>query len=317
MTGVLVTGASTPVGQALVESLMADPRVERVLAVAAEPRWQGASSTKLTYLHADLSRSRHLRRLLFGPARDLSIGAVVHGALHRHRVQGGQRIHRLNVESTREMLHLCERHPTIRRFVFRSTAEVYRVRPENAGLLGEEHPLELGPGMPQGVRDRVEADITVCMRMGLTGLSIVVLRCAEILAPGVGSQLFDYLNAEVCFRPLGFDPMLHVLSIEDAVEAMRLAVHADAQGVLNVPGADVLPLSRAIALTGRPTVPVPGPLLGPIYGLRAWVRGAQFRYGLNRWRLRFSGVLDGTRAAEVLGFEPSHPVAWDRLVGPR
>jgi UDP-glucose 4-epimerase len=314
MTSVLVTGATTPIGRALVDALVDEPRVDAVLAVAVEPRWTGRPSDKLTYLQADLTRSRRIRRLLFGPARDLGIDTLVHGALHRSATDRGPRVHRLNVESTRELLHLAERHPTLSRFVYRGFAEIYRLRPEFGGLIGEEHPLDLSSKMPQRVRDRVEADLSVCTRMGMTDhLSIAVLRSAEVLAPRTGSQLHDYLRSRVCFRPLGFDPMLQILSVPDAVDALRRAVLSEAQGVFNVPGHDVLPLSRVIALAGRTDVPVPGPLLGPLYLARSRVLGTQFIYSLNKWRFHFSGVLDGSRAERVLGYRPSHPVRWDEL----
>ena len=316
MSGVLVTGATTPVGHALVEALVADPNVDVVLAVAREPRWPGRSDRKLTYLSADLTRSRRIRRLLFGPARDLGITVLVHRALHRSAADRGSKVRRLNVESTRELLHLAERHPTIERFVYRSFAEVYRVRPQLGGVIGEDHPLELSPGMPQRVRDRVEADLTVCTRMGMTdGLSIAVLRLAEVLAPRSGSQLYDYLRSRVCLRPLGFDPMLQVISVDDAVAALRGAIHSNAQGVFNVPGYDVLPLSVAIARARRREIPMPGPMLGPLYAARALTRGTEFRWDLNRWRFQFSGVLDGRRAADVLGYAPATPVRWDAIEG--
>lgn len=314
MSGVLVTGASTPLGCGVVEALIADSRVSSVVAVAREARWCGAASDKLAYVSADLTRSRDRRRLLFGPAREHGVRVVVHGPLRRSPVDGGRRVHVLNVESTRELLHLAERHPTIERFVYRSFAEIYRVRPEGGAVLDEENPLELSPRMPGGVRDRVEADLTVCTRMGLApSLSIAVLRCAELLASSSGSQLHDYLLSRVCLRPLGFDPMMMLLSLEDAVSAFVSAVHAEAQGVFNVAGADVLPLSRAIELAGRRDVPLPGPLLGPLYALRSALRGTQFSYELNRGRFHFSGVLDGTRAARELGYEPRHPIDWEAL----
>lgn len=313
--GVLVTGASTPLGRALVGALLEEPRVSAVLAVALEPRWGLPTGKKLTYRAADLTRSRDLRRLLFGPARELGVRAVIHAALHRNATESGPRIHALNVETTREMLHLAERHDTIRRFVYRSFSDVYRIRPEGGGVIGEEHPLELSKWMPTGVRDRVEADLTVCTRMGMApSLSIAVLRCAEILAPASGSQLFDYLSARVCFKPLGFDPMIQLLSLDDAVVALVRAALSDAQGVFNVPGADVLPLSRVIALAGRRAVAVPGPLLGPLYAARRVVRGTQFSYPLNRFRFHVSEVLDGHRAERELGYRPEHPIDWPALV---
>lgn len=310
MTGVLVTGATTPLGRALVSSLIDDRSVSAVLAVAAEDAWPFETDPRLHYVQVDLTRDRGIRNLLFGPARDLSVRTVVHSALRRDVRARGQAAHALNVGSSRQMLHLAERHPTIRRFVFRSYDDVYAIDEETPALIGEEQPLEMSPDLPQLVRDRVEADVTVCMRMGMSSLSIAVLRCAEVLAPNSGSQLWDYLHAPVCFRPLGYDPMLHVLSIEDSVAATRLAIASDAQGVFNIGGADVLPLSAAIASWGRRGVAIPGPLLGPLYALRARTQGTQFRYYLNRPRFHFGGVLDGRRAREVLGYEPSHPIDW-------
>lgn len=310
MSGVLVTGATTPFGRALVERLLARRDGGAVLAVAAERVWPGAQHRRLHYLPIDLTRSRDVRELLFGPARDLAIEGVVHSAHHRSVRARGRRVHALNVDATREMLQLAERHPTIRRFVYVGSAEVYRIDADLPGVVGEDHPIEMGPEMPQRLRDRVEADLTVCTRMGLSPLSIAVLRLAEIVAPESGSQLHDYLSSSVCYRAIGYDPMLDVISVEDAARAAELALASRAQGVFNVPGADVLPLSAAIAAAGRTSIPVPGAMIGPLYAARALARGTEFDWALNRWRFRWSGVLDGARAKRELGYVPQQGVRW-------
>jgi UDP-glucose 4-epimerase len=310
---VLVTGATTPFGRALCAALLRGDAGRRVVGVGLETPGVGLAlpaHRHFTYLRADLSRSREIHDLLFGPARELGVETIVHGSLHRRADGDGRHVHELEVESTRGLLGYAEGHPTIRRFVLRSSADVYRVQYDQPVLIGEDHPLVLSRRMPQRLRDRVEADVTVVMRMGLSPLRIAVLRFAEILAPSSGSQLFDYLSSRVCLRPLGFDPMLQLLTIEDAVRASVLAVSSDAQGVFNAPGKDVLPLSRAIERAGRVGVAVPGPLLAPLYRLRARTQGTDFRYELNRWRFHFSGVLDGRRAREVLGYEPRTGVDW-------
>ena len=156
----------------------------------------------------------------------------------------------------------------------------------------------------------MEADLTVCARMGLSELEIVVIRAAECVGPRVGSQLFDYLRSRVCLRPLGYDPVLNVISIADLVEALRLAVHSRAQGVFNIAGVDTLPLSALVRAAGRVGVPLPGPLLSPLYRLRQLTRGTAFRYDLNLWRFHFSGVPDDRRARQVLGYQARHPVCW-------
>jgi nucleoside-diphosphate-sugar epimerase len=106
--------------------------------------------------------------------------------------------------------------------------------------------------------------------------------------------------------------MLNVLSIADAVVAIRAALRSPETGVFNIPGADTLPLSRAIAESIRVDMPVPGPLLAPLYGLRRWIAGFEFRYDLNLKKFHFGGVLDGGRARQLLGYVPHHPVEWPR-----
>ena len=178
-------------------------------------------------------------------------------------------------------------------------------------MLDEDDPLDFDPGSPQWVRDRVEADLTVCAHFG-GRLKIAVLRCAELLAPDSGSQLWDYLSSRVCLRPLGFDPMLDVLSLDDAAAAFVAAAQHAQSGVFNIPGADRLPLSRAIAESLRLDIAVPGPLMSPLYRLRRMVADFDFRYDLNVRRFHLGGVLDGRRAHEAFGYVPRVPAQWPR-----
>jgi hypothetical protein len=104
--------------------------------------------------------------------------------------------------------------------------------------------------------------------------------------------------------------MINLLSLEDAAHALQLAVHGRVAGVFNIPGADTLPLSAIIRRWGRHDVPVPGPLLAPLYRLRTWAVGFEFRYDQHLSRFHFGGVLDGTQAAETLGYRPVHRITW-------
>jgi len=317
MRAALVTGATTPLGRRVVDALANDASFDRVLAVGGEPPNAPAPpESRVVYRRVDLTKRRNLHDLLFGVGRELGVSVVVHLALHRDARDEGPSVRALNVEATRELLHQCERLPELERFVFKSSSSVYHIDPRRSALLTEEDPLELSPSAPQSVRDRVEADLTVCTRVGSSRLEVAVLRCAEILAPGVGSQLHDYLSSRLCLRPIGFDPMLNVLSLEDATRALAAAVSSRATGVFNVPGADTLPLSLAIELSGRFGIPVPGVLLAPLYRVRASALGMEFRYDVNHRRFHFSAVLDGTRAERELGFGPETRVRWPDLTSP-
>lgn len=304
MSAVLVTGATTPFGEALVAALAAADDVSHVLAVGLEPRWPACPPEKATYASVDLTRERNVRDLLFGPARALGVRTVVHGAHHRSLKVTGASAHALHVEATRQLLDLTERHATIARFVYASSAEIYRHGADLPSLLGEDHPIELSSDAPQRLRDRVEADLTVCARAGLGRCELMVLRFAELLAPDSGSQLADYLGSRVCLRAMGFDPMIEAISIDDAVRATLAAVRSHAQGVVNVPGADVLPLSVAIEKAGRTALLLPDPAVSALYAARALTRRTEFAWALSRWRFRWGGTLDGERAARVLGYVP-------------
>lgn len=307
---ILVTGATTPLGGEVVRRLLTDPAVEHVLEAGAEPFLGDAP--RLSYRRCDLTRERAVHDLVHGDARAHGVDTVIHLALHRSARDEGPRIHARNVLALRQLLAACAAVPTIARFVYPSSAAVYALRASGPALLDEDAALEFDPEAPQWIRDRVEADLTVCARMGMSRLAIVVLRTAEILAPDMGSQLWDYLRSRVCLRPLGFDPMINVISLEDAAAAVVLAAGARGQGVYNVAGADTLPLSRLIARWGRRDVPVPRPLLAPLYRLRAGATGLEFRFDLNLRRFQFGGLIDDARARADLGYRPTHPLRWPR-----
>ncbi|RME76214.1 MAG: hypothetical protein D6776_01620 [Planctomycetota bacterium] len=310
---ILVTGATAPVGRAVCGALLARPEVELVFAVGREPPERaglGSHGGRLCYRQADLAGWRRMHDLLFGPARRAGIEVLAHLAWHRSS-HTGRRVHALHVEALRSALEALDRHPSLRRVVLRSHADVYRVAPHLATIVDESHPLRIGDPAPQWLLDRVEADLEAAVRVGASGGEICVLRCAEVLAAGTGSQLYDYLSAPVCFTPLGFDPMLNLLSLEDVADAIaRACTAASARGIYNVPGADTLPVSECIRLAGRIELPLPGPCLDGLYELRRAVRGADFSYRHNERRLHFPAVLDGGRIAREFGYRPRVPLRW-------
>ena len=311
LRNVLVTGASTPLGERLIWRLLEDSRVNSVVAACDEHEPLAIpENDRLKMVAVDMRKQRRIHSLLFGVAKEWCVDTLVHTAHEESAIKEGAKVRQHNVESLRSILSFAERHSSIKRLVIRSFGEVYQVQRDLPVLIGEDHPLNMNSGAPQFVRDRVEADLTACARMGLSSLQIVVLRMAEILAPSSGSQMFDYLQSVMCFRPVGYDPMLNFLSLEDAAASLQRAIHQNEQGVFNVPGADTLPLSKTIQRWGRVSVPTPETVLSAIYRVRRVVRGAEFRYGMNRRRFHYSGVLDGRRAMEVLKYIPSYPIDW-------
>jgi nucleoside-diphosphate-sugar epimerase len=306
MSRILITGATTPLGFELIGRLLSLETTEAILTVTRDEldTSRFGNDSRLHVERADLTRERDVRTLMKGSVRDLGIDAVVHGPLHRSALDRGRNVHAMNVESTRSLLMRLQSHPTVRRFVYRSFSEVYKLEDHLPTLIGEDHPLEFSRDAPQRVRDRVESDLSVCAIQGMIPCSIAVLRCAEVLAPKSGSQLWDYLQSAVCFRPAGYNPIVNVASVQDIASAICRALESDSQGVFNIPGADTLPLGELVKAFKKRSVPIPGPLIAPLYRLRTGLLRAEFRYDLNRARFHLNGVLDGRRAKEALGYEP-------------
>jgi nucleoside-diphosphate-sugar epimerase len=310
---VLLTNVDTPLGDALLQTLLREPDVERVIAWRSGPRAaDAATDPRVRYEQLDLHHDRELWRALFGAARELEINCVIHDPIalftgHRPQLDWPRVI-----DESRRLLLYCTQHSSIRHFVLRSSIEVYRLAADLPVLIQEEHPLDLASSSPR-VRSLVETDFYACSRAIQDGLQIAVVRCAEGLAAGIGSDLFDYLCAPLCLRPLGFDPMLNLISVQDTARALAAAAFHAGRGVFNAPGCDVLPLSRLIALTGRRSLPLPGGLLSPLYRLRAAATGAQFYYPGHARRFHHGSILDGRHAAQALDYRPQCAIEFGRL----
>ncbi len=311
-TGLLISGGTQPLGIALARRWR---RRGPVVVLGAEPESAVRLPAGVAYVQVDLTHERSVEDVVRREARAHGTTAIVNLAFHRdpHRDEP-----ELNVEATRAFLRIARDISTVRQFVHRSTSDVYRHRGDQPDVIREDCPLNHDPTAPRWVRERVEGDSMACAASGTSpGLRISILRCAEILAPDMGSQLFDYLGSRVCLRRMGFDPMLNLLSLRDATRAFELALLDGPEGPVNVPGADTLPLSRAIRLWGRSGLPVPSRLLGPLYRLRRTIRGATFNYRVNLDRFHYNGVLCGSRARSTMGYEPEAPIVWRGSTAPR
>ena len=312
--GVCVTAFGAPPARHLLEALSADPAISRVVCVRA----RALSATPpavpaVHWLEADFDSYRGLRTLLSSEALR-GVDTLIHFPSEwtdelQHDGQG-----KTSSDSTHALLQAAEEHSAIDRFVLRSFGSLYRLDSREPVFIDERHALDL-VHLPKRLRACAEADFVACEKLAGNRMKIVILRCAEVLAREHASQLFDYLNSRVCLRALGYDPMLNVLSLADFAQAIRLAASANVTGIFNIPGRDTLPLSELIHKTGRLDLPLPGPLLRPLYNLRARLTERRFEYATDAVRFHFGAVLDGQKARAQLGYVPRHPVAFDQLFG--
>lgn len=299
---VAVTGATGDLGTLLLPLLEADPRVESILALdIARPEHVGG---KLTYRRVDLARPGADRALAEAITEHRS-DALFHLAFLFSPIQNSTFAHELEVIGTLHVLAAVAELPGVRRLVLPSLTAVYGARSANPAFLDEGAPLH---GCPPSrfISDKVEVEKQVeSFRPRHPEKKVVVLRFAPILGPSVDNPVTRFLRARLVPTLLGFDPLWQALHEHDAARALHLSLHSEAEGVLNVVGDGVLPLSGIVRLAGGRVLPLPHPVA------RGAIRllNAAGRLGVPMTLLdyiQYSWVADGRRAQLELGYTPRY-----------
>jgi len=250
------------------------------------------------HLQVDL-RSRRTRDVF----RSGDVDAVIHlGLMHDPR-RTAEELHTWNVVGTARLLEDCADFK-VRKVVFLSSANVYGPRADNTQFLTEEAPLMAAVDFP-AIRDLVEADMQATSffwRSGGRDLETVVLRPVHILG-SVRNAASNYLRLKRIPVIMGYDPMVQVIHERDVTEAIVLSLREGIHGVLNLAGPGEVPLSVVIRELKKPTIPLPAPMF------EAMVKG-MWRFHLTSFpvpeltHIRYTCMVDGSRARKVLGFRP-------------
>jgi UDP-glucose 4-epimerase len=311
---VLIAGATSVIGRQVVEQLYYDDRnVGHIMAVALESQkpyyFDEYDTARFSYHSLNILKPRELTNLFLSERfRDARIDTVLHLAfMHRSDASGGER-HELNVDGTRAMLLKCAETEGIRKFVFLSSWDVYRLKPHNPVLLDERSDLNFAQRTHGWIKDRVDADMQCRAMMDHPRLQVVVLRPTGIVGRNVRLPMNEFLSSRICPMVAGFNPMVNLIHTFDVMRAIRCAVHRPVKGVFNVVGQETAPLSEFIRLAGRVSIHLPEVALNPFNAL-------QRRLGLTQWdstvypeRFKFSCLLDGKKAEDILGYKPTHHV---------
>lgn len=255
---VLVTGAGRRLGAAVLRDLVresgAGSPARRIVAVdqhepLAEDRVEGVETVR-----ADL-RTPSVAMLIakVRPHTILHLDVLAAAAQAGGRTTMKER----NVIGTMQLLAACQKAPSVRRLVVKSSAAVYGCAPRDPALFTEETEPHRLPRSGYG-KDVTEIEGYVRgFSRRRPDVAVTVLRFASFLGPGVETPFVDYLGLPVLPTVLGFDPRLQFVHIDDVVRAVRLAAGDSHPGTYNVAGAGALTLSQIARRLGRPTVSLP------------------------------------------------------------
>ncbi|MEU4317096.1 NAD-dependent epimerase/dehydratase family protein [Nocardia sp. NPDC024068] len=299
---VLVTGASRYFGGNVVCSLASDPDIERVIAVdvlTPSPPLRRRMG-RAEFVRADI-RNPLIRKVI----ERYQVDTVVHTAVLSQPPSGGGRVAMkdMNVLGAMQLFAVCQKSPTVRRVVLRSTSGVYGGSAKDPAKFTEEMSARRAPG-GWFARDLIEIEgFARGLARRRPDINAITLRLAPIVGPGLGGRAAQMLRSPITPTVLGRDARMQFLHEEDAVAALVHATRSGPGGTYNVAGDGALSLSQAVRRAGRVAVPVPWSvfrtvgrtLMGPV--MRDF-SSEQLDYFL------FGCGLDTTRMRTELGFEP-------------
>ena len=304
---VLVTGVSRYLGSRLASVLAADPSIERVVGVdtvAPRPE-QAALLGRTEFVRADIRNP-----LIAKVIAQAEVDTVVHMNVIATPLGAGGRtaMKEINVIGTMQLLAACQKAPSMRKLVVKSTTAVYGSSPRDPALFTEDvEPRSL----PKSgyAKDAVEVEGYVRgFGRRRPDVTLSLLRFTNFVGPAIDTPLTRYFQLPVVPTVLGFDPRIQLCHEDDGIEVLARAVREDHPGIYNVGGSGVLLLSQALRRLGRPSLPIPSPAVSIV--ARAF-RGAglvdfspeQMRY------LEHGRVADVSRLSAELGWSPRSTAA--------
>ena len=177
----------------------------------------------------------------------------------------------MNVIGTMQLLAACQKAPSVRRVVLKSTTAVYGSSSRDPALFDEAMTPK---DFPSGGYAKDAVEIEGYLRgfaRRRPDVSVTVLRFANLIGPRIDTVFTRYFALPVVPTVLGYDARVQLLHEEDALAVLERAASLELPGTFNVAADGVLMLSQAIRRAGRIAIPVPGPAVGPVSRI---VRGA-------------------------------------------
>jgi UDP-glucose 4-epimerase len=295
---VLVAGVAQYLGGRFARLLARDPDVSRVVGVDVVPPEEDLDGVE--FVRADI-RKPVIAKVLARVRADTV--AHLNGIAASSDAGGRASMKEINVIGTMQLLAACQKVPTVRRLVVKSTGAVYGASCRDPAMFTEETDPRSAPTDGWG-RDATDVEGYVRdFSRRRPDVEVSVLRLADVLGSGIRSPLTEYFGLPVLPTVAGFDARLQFLHEDDALEALRRATVGPACGVVNVAGDGVITLSQAARLSGRPVVPVPQ-LFSDVVGQMVRRLGVvDFSSDQVRF-LSFGRGMDTTRMRQVLGLSP-------------
>jgi len=304
---VLVTGACRFLGGYLTARLAQNPMIKGVIAVdaIAPSKDMLRRMGRAEFVRADI-RNPFIAKVI----RNGDVDTVVHAAAASYapRSGGTAALKEINVMGAMQLFAACQKAPSVRRVVLKSTSEVYGSSAHDPVMFTEDS-TSRRPFRDGFAKDSL--DIEAYAR-GLgrrrPDIAVTILRLANMIGPAMDTTLSRYLAGPLVPTMFGRDARLQLLHEQDALGALERAAMAAKAGTFNIGADGIMMLSQAIRRAGRIPLPVPGFGVWALDSLRRANRyneisRDQFDY------LSYGRVMDISRMRSELDYQPKWTTA--------
>jgi len=218
---------------------------------------------------------------------------------------GRARMKEINVIGAMQLLAACQKAPSLRRLVVKSSTAIYGSEYTDPASFREDVSSRTPPKHGFG-KDALEVEAYVrAFGRRRKDVDVSILRFANLLGPRVDSAFQSLFTLPMVPTVLGYDPRLQFCHEEDAVAVLERAVTEDHPGIFNVAGDGVLYLSQCVRLAGRLPSPIPLPFVAGVASALRRTRRADIASDQLRF-MQFGRVVDTSRLKDVLGYTPRY-----------
>ncbi|MEZ0340198.1 SDR family oxidoreductase [Mycobacterium sp. pV006] len=304
---VLVTGACRFLGGYLVARLAQNPRIEHVIAVDAIAPSKDLLRRmgRAEFVRADI-RNPFIAKVI----RTGDVDTVVHAAAASYAPRSGGRamLKEHNVMGAIQLFAACQKAPSVRRVILKSTSEVYGSSARDPVLFTESSSRRRPPG--EGfARDSIDIEgYARGLGRRRPDIAVTILRLANMIGPAMDTALSRYLAGPVVPTVVGHDPRMQLLHEQDALGALEHATIAGKAGTFNIGASGIIMMSQAIRRAGRIPLPLPRSALVVVDSLWRATRNTE----LDREQLdylSYGRVMDTSRMRAELGYTPKWTTA--------
>lgn len=311
---VAITGAASVLGQKLATALDSLEDISRIVLIDIK-------DSPLKFTKAEFVKGDIRNPLIPEVLRSYQVDTLVHLAFQHNPFKRPASSHEINVLGTLKILNACAA-ARLSKIIVMSLTAVYGAHYDNPNFLNEKVAPRPNRGFP-AIRDCGEVE-KLCLEYAQKHPTVVmnILRMGIIVGPSLHSYYKLVFDTPVVPTIMGFDPLVQLVHEEDVIQALTRVIEQEVSGIFNIVGDGVIPLSKAIKLLGKFSLPVPALFLIPLFSLLWKMRLTEVPSALVDY-LRFLWVADGSKAKRELGFKPAFTteqalldlIEYDRVAG--